>query len=73
MNPHSVPVEVTKVEILTGTVRIELVSCSDSRNSVQEKMKPKTAVAASPPLTSGSTTRLKHWNRPAPSKTKCGS
>ena len=37
MKPHSVPVEVTKVEILTGTVRMLVVRCSDSRNSVQRE------------------------------------
>ena len=57
MKPHSEPVEVTKVVIFTGSVRIELVRNSDSRNSVQEKMKQSTAVAATPPRTSGSTTR----------------
>ena len=60
MKPHSVPVEVTKVEILTGMVRMLVVSWSEIRNSVQEKMKHSTAVAARPPLTSGSTTRAKH-------------
>src|SRR5260370_41377683 len=48
MNPHSEPVEVTKVVILTGSVRIELVRNSDRRKSVHEKMKQRTAVAATP-------------------------
>ena len=39
MKPHSDPVDVTKVEIFTGSVRIELVRNSESRNSVQENMK----------------------------------
>src|SRR5882724_6014168 len=67
MNPHSEPVEVTKVVILTGSVRIELVRNSDSRNSVQEKMKQSTADAATPPLTIGSTIFQKVWKRVAPS------
>src|SRR5882724_750353 len=67
MNPHSEPVEVTKVEIFTGKVRIELVRKSESRNSVHEKMKQSTAVAAAPPVTSGKTTLWKIWNRVAPS------
>ena len=49
MKPHSEPVEVTKVVILTGTVRMMVVRNSDSRNSVQEKMKQSTAAAAMPP------------------------
>ena len=40
---------------------------SDSRNSVQEKMKQSTAVAAMPPRTIGSTTRRNVWKRVAPS------
>src|SRR5690242_16522556 len=77
MKPHSDPVEVTKVEIFTGKVRIWLVKNSESRNSVQEKMKQSTAVAATPPVTSGSTTFQKIWNRVAPSSiaassTSCG-
>src|SRR4051794_6234472 len=67
MKPHSDPVEVTKVEIFTGKVRIVLVRKSDSRNSVHEKMKQSTAVAATPPVTSGSTTLRKIWKRVAPS------
>ena len=57
MYPHSDPVEVTKVVIFTGTVRIELVKNRDSKNSVHEKIKHSTAVAAIPPLIIGSTTR----------------
>ena len=38
MYPHSDPVEVTKVVILTGTVRIELVKNKDNKNSVHEKI-----------------------------------
>ena len=45
----------------------EVVRNSDSRNSVQEKMKQSTAVAAMPPRTIGSTTRRKVWQRVAPS------
>src|SRR6185312_910766 len=67
MNPHSEPVEVTKVVILTGSVRIEFARNSDSRNSVQEKMKQSTAEAATPPLTIGSTIFQKVWKRVAPS------
>src|SRR5712671_6456617 len=59
MKPHSDPVEVTKVVIFTGSVRIELVRNSDRMNSVQEKMKQSTAVAAMPPRTIGSTARAK--------------
>ncbi len=55
--PHSDPVEVTNVVIFTGMVLIELVRNSDSRNSVQENMKQRTAVAAMPPLIIGTTTR----------------
>src|SRR3954469_1382753 len=67
MKPHSDPVEVTKVEIFTGRVRIWLVRKSESRNSVHEKMKQSTAVAATPPVTSGRITLRKIWNRVAPS------
>src|SRR3954463_9911327 len=67
MKPHSDPVEVTKVEIFTGSVRIVLVRNSESRNSVHEKTKQSTAVAAMPPVTSGRTTFQKIWNRVAPS------
>src|SRR3954452_1937113 len=67
MKPHSDPVEVTKVEIFTGSVRIVLVRKSDNRNSVHEKMKQSTAVAAAPPVTSGRITLRKIWNRVAPS------
>lgn len=55
--PHSDPVEVTKVVIFTGTVLMVLVRKSDKMNSVQEKIKHKTAVAAIPPLIIGRTTR----------------
>ena len=48
-----VPVEVTKVVILTGIVRMLVVSRSEIRNSVQEKMKQSTAVAARPGAASG--------------------
>src|SRR5690242_2613440 len=67
MKPHSDPVEVTKVEIFTGSVRIVLVRNSESRNSVHEKMKQSTAVAATPPVTSGRITLRKIWNLVAPS------
>src|SRR5579872_3984916 len=67
MNPHSVPVEVTKVEIFTGNVLIELVRNSESRNSVHEKMKQSTAVAATPLLTRGRMIRRNIWKRVAPS------
>src|SRR6267142_660730 len=67
MNPHSDPVDVTKVDILTGSVRIEFVRKRESRNSVHAKMKQSTAVAATPPVTNGSTTLRKIWNRVAPS------
>ena len=40
---------------------------SDSRNSVQQKMKTSTAEAAMPPLTIGSTILRKVWNLVAPS------
>ena len=39
MKPHSLPVDVTKVEIFTGSVRMSVVRNSDSKNSVYEKMK----------------------------------
>ena len=48
IKPHSLPVDVTKVWIFTGTVRMSVVRNSDSRNSVQAKMKHKTADAATP-------------------------
>ena len=64
MKPHSLPVEVTKVWIFTGTVRISVVRKSDSRNSVQQKMKTSTAEAAMPPLTIGSTSRPSLTERP---------
>ena len=48
MKPHSVPVDVTKVEIFTGRVLIDVVRNSERRNSVHEKMKQSTAVAATP-------------------------
>src|SRR5437762_4164021 len=67
MKPHSEPVDVTKVVILTGTVRMVVVRNSDSRNSVHEKMKHSTAAAATPPLTIGSTIRRKVCHRVAPS------
>ena len=67
MKPHSVPVEVTKVEIFTGTVRIDVVRNSDSRNSVHEKMKHSTAVAATPPFTIGRITFQKVCQRVCPS------
>jgi hypothetical protein len=49
------------------TVRISVVSWSEIRNSVQEKMKQSTAVAASPPRTGGRQIWRKQPKRPAPS------
>lgn len=42
-----------RVDFSSGPVRISVVSWSEIRNSVQEKMKQSTAVAASPPRTGG--------------------
>ena len=39
MKPHSLPVDVTNVWILTGIVRISVVKKSDNRNSVHEKQR----------------------------------
>jgi ADP-dependent phosphofructokinase/glucokinase len=56
MLPHAVPVEVTNVEDTTGTVFTAVcVSVSTNKNSVQEKMKQSTAVAATPPTAIGNT------------------
>jgi hypothetical protein len=57
--PHSDPVDVTYVVIFTG-IRIEFVKNSDNKNSVHEKMKQSTAVAATPPFAKGNTTIQKH-------------
>src|SRR4029078_8048888 len=67
MKPHSDPVDVTNVVILTGTVRMIVVRKSDSRNSGQEKRRHRTAAAATPPRTIGSTTLQKVCQRVAPS------
>src|SRR3990170_8686265 len=68
MLPQAVPIEVTKVDETTGTVLSDVVvRVSAKRNSVQLKMKQRTAVAAMPPLAIGSTIRRKIMKRLAPS------
>ncbi len=62
------PVEVTKVEETTGTVFTSVcVRVSAKRNSVHEKMKHSTAVAATPPTAIGATILRKIVQREAPS------
>ena len=58
MLPQAVPVEVTKLEDTTGTVFSPVwVRVRTKTNSVQEKMKQSTAVAAIPPLASATRRR----------------